>query len=397
MKDMEENTIAQFFVDTGYVEPRHQHNMYDFGFGFDSGEDADMKLTGYDGIPDNVADIRGDLNDPQAAKEHPLASIYGDYYMFVDPGARTNLDNKEPQSEIANQTNIDYRRKDLSNIESASDVHLETLEQPADEFPRHQQARSVMEPSVLLQGGTTLESPQIIEGVEYPAGTQILVEALGDELGGLGDVGDFEQPISRYDAAAEALKKYGYAPEVARAADYGTVLIVPVEQEGADEEQENIETILDEENIPIFEIMGMNSPTGTTIEITLEDPSSDTKTEIKESAEDAMFEDPNAKLCPLCYDPYVGNVCPRCASGVPGPGAMRVGESIETTGLGSLEPVTPHTNHVIPAHIDVIRELEDQGLKGSGLVRAFAARAQLKPEYAMGIIKAYYDRNSYRY
>lgn len=223
----QENTIAQFFVDTGFVQPRHQHNMYDFGFGFDSGEDADMKLTGYDGIPDNVADIRGDLNDPQAAKEHPLASIYGDYYMFVDPGARTNLDNKEPQSEIANQTNIDYRRKDLSNIESASDVHLETLEQPADEFPRHQQARSVMEPSVLLQGGTTLESPQIIEGIKYPKGTRIFIEAF-DDLGGVG--------------------------------------------------------------------------------------------------EDDLFEDPNAKLCPLCYDPYVGNVCPRCASGVPGAGAIKVGE-----------------------------------------------------------------------
>ncbi len=221
MKDMEENTIAQFFVDTGFVAPR-QHNMYDFGFGFDGGGDEDMKLTGYDGIPDNVADIRGDLNDPRAAEDHPLASIYGDYYMFVDPGARTNLDNKEPESEFANQTNIDYHRKDLSKIDSASDVHLETLEQPADEFPRHEQMRSLMEPSVLLQGGTTLEAPQVIEGVKYPAGTRIMVESV-----------------------------------------------------------------------------------------------------------DAMFEDPDAKLCPLCYDPYVGDVCPRCASGIPGTGAVRVTEASE--------------------------------------------------------------------
>ena len=222
--NMKENTITQFFNDS------------DFGYG--NQDDADMKLTGYDGIPDNVADIRGDLSDPAAASEHPLASIYGDFYMFVDPGARTNLDNREPQSQVANQTNMEYHRKDLSRIDSASDVHLETLEQPADEFPRHTQSRSIMEPSVLggiEAGEVVLERPQIIEGVRYPRGTRIIIESVND---------------------------------------------------------------------------------------------------------DAMFEDPNAKLCPLCDEPYVGNVCSRCQSGVPGSGAIRVTEGASTcSNCGS--PLSP--------------------------------------------------------
>lgn len=243
MKSVKENTIAQFFVDTGFQPPKG-HNAFDFGFGFDTGVDEDMEEDGYDGIPDNVADIRGDLNDPQAAKDHPVASIYGDYYMFIDPGARSNLDNKEPLSPGANHTNVEYHKKDLSRIDSASDVHLETLEQPASEFPRHQQVHSQMEPSVIgpidqsgnqppQPGEIVLEHPQVLEGIEYPKGTRILVEMSAEDI---------------------------YTDD-----------------------------------------------------------------EIK----DGLFENPDAKLCPLCYDPYIGEVCPTCKSGKPGSGAVRVGEGIK--------------------------------------------------------------------
>jgi hypothetical protein len=304
MKDMEENTIAQFFVDTGFVAPR-QHNMYDFGFGFDGGGDEDMKLTGYDGIPDNVADIRGDLNDPRAAEDHPLASIYGDYYMFVDPGARTNLDNKEPLSPEANRTNVEYHKKDLSRIDSASDVHLETLEQPVSEFPRHQQSRSQMEPSVLgddqQPGEIVLEQPQVFEGVEYPAGTRILVEMSAEDI-------------------------------------Y-------------------------------------------------------TEDEMK----DDLFENPDAKLCPLCYEPYVGDVCPACKSGKPGPGAIRVNEDIEgLSGLGAEEMEPWRNGWQIPGqYTEILRDLEKQGAAGSALVRGLSQQARISIPRAMGVVKQFLDMNGY--
>jgi hypothetical protein len=234
MKRMKENTIAQFFTDTGFQPPKG-HNMFDFNFGFDGGGDDDLKQDGYDGIPSNVADIVGDLHDTSQASEHPLPSIYGDFYMFNDPGSRNNPDLRIPPSMNANQTNTEYHKKDLSKIDSASDVHLETLEQPVAEFPRHQQMRSQMEPSVIgpidqsgvqppQPGEIVLEKPQILEGIEYPVGTRILVEM----------------------SAEEAM------------------------------------------------------------------------------TEDELFENPHAKLCPLCYEPYLGDVCPACEAGKPGPDAVRV-------------------------------------------------------------------------
>jgi len=226
MKPIDENTIAQFFADTGFVPPSGR-NMLDLGFGFDSGEDADMKLDGYDGIPSNVADILGDLNDPNEAVDHPVASIYGDFYMFMDPGARTNLDNREPLSQVANQLNMNYHKKDLSNIESASDVHLESLEQPAEEFPRHASVSSQMEPSV-MDNEIVLQEPAILEGVEYPVGTILRITEAGQLPG------------------------------------------------------------------------------------------------------DELYEDPHAKLCPLCHEPYSGDACPCVKMGQPGPDAVHVQEETES-------------------------------------------------------------------
>lgn len=238
MKRVRENTIAQFFTDTGFQPPK-DHNMYDFNFGFDGGGDDDLKQDGYDGIPGNVTDIRGDLNDTSQANEHPLASIYGDFYMFNDPGTRNDPNNSHtPPSTDANKTNTEYHKKDLSKIESASDVHLESLEQPASEFPRHQQVYSQMEPSVVgpidqssaqppQPGEIVLQQPEMIEGVRYPRGTRIsLVEMSAENM----------------------------------------------------------------------------------------------------LSEDELFENPKAKLCPLCYEPYLGDVCPHCESGKPGPNAIKIGD-----------------------------------------------------------------------
>lgn len=225
-----ENTIAQFFADSGFIPPKGR-DFFDVSFGFDTGTDADMTFDGYDGIPDTILDVGSDLDD---GSEHPAPGIYGDFYMFNDPGTRSNPDLRTPLSSLANQTNTEYHKKDLSLIQSASDVHLEPLEQPAGEFPRHQQVRSQMEPSQLgpidqsgLQppqpGEIVLQQPTIFEGKEYPAGTRIIAEA-----------------------------------------------IVP--------------------------------------------------------KDDAVYEDPNARICPLCHSPYVGDACPCAKDAFPGEGAIRVNE-----------------------------------------------------------------------
>jgi hypothetical protein len=220
---IKENTIAQFFTDTGFAPPEG-HNMFNFGFGFDTGVDEDMKHDGYDGIPSNIADVLGDVTDPDPDKDRPLPSLLGDYFMFNDPGERNNPDLRTPPSQIANSTNVQYHKKDLSRIDSASDVHLESLEQPVGEFPRHTQIHSQMEPSMIgssdypQPGEVILEQPLIIEGKKYPAGTRLIEVVEGDDL----------------------------------------------------------------------------------------------------------YESPDAKLCPLCYEPYLGGVCPRCESGQPGTGAVEV-------------------------------------------------------------------------
>jgi len=174
---MKESTIAQFFVDSSFIPPKGR-NMFDMGFGFDAGVDSDMELDGYDGIPNTILDITKDLND---GSEHPAPSIYADFYMFNDPGTRTEPDGgRSPISQQANQLNIEYHKKDLSRIESASDVHAESLEQPPSEFPRHTQVRSQMEPSVLDSKEVILEQPTMIEGTIYPVGTRILAERIID-------------------------------------------------------------------------------------------------------------------------------------------------------------------------------------------------------------------------
>ena len=311
MKSMKENTIAQFFTDTGFQSPKG-HNVYDFSFGFDSGADDDMKHDGYDGIPSTVADIRGDLNDSSEANEHPLASVYGDYYMFVDPGTRTNLDGREPLSADANRLNMEYHKKDLSTIDSASDVHLETLEQPVSEFPRHQQIHSQMEPSVMgpidqsgvqppQPGEIVLEQPQVLEGIEYPKGTRILVEMSAEDI---------------------------YT---------------------------------------------------------------------QDEIQDDLFVNPDAKLCPLCYDPYIGDVCPHCKSGMPGPGAIRVNEDIEgLSGLGAEEIEPWRSGWQIPGeYTEILRDLEKQGAAGSALVKGLSQQARLSIPRAMGIVKQFLDMNGY--
>jgi len=200
-KIIAENTIAQFFIDSGFIPPKGR-NVHDFdlGFGLDTGVEENMTLDGYDGIPDTITDISQDITD---GSDHPPISIVGDYFMFNDPGTRNNPDLRTPPSDIANKTNVTYRKKDLSQVQSASDVHLEPLEQLAGEYPKHIQIRSQMEPSVFdidatepidqsgLQppqpGEVVLEQPTMFEGVMYPRGTRIYVESAigmkeGDEL-----------------------------------------------------------------------------------------------------------------------------------------------------------------------------------------------------------------------
>jgi hypothetical protein len=177
MKRTKENTIAQFFVDSGFIPPKGR-NMLDMGFGFDTGVDSNMEFDGYDGIPDTILDVTKDLDD---GSEHPAPDIYADFYMFNDPGTRTEPDGgRSPISQFANQLNMDYHKKDLSRIESASDVHVESLEQPAGEFPRHAQVKSQMEPSVFGPEEVVLEQPTMIEGTVYPTGTHILAEGMID-------------------------------------------------------------------------------------------------------------------------------------------------------------------------------------------------------------------------
>lgn len=226
-----ENTIAQFFTDSGFIPPKGR-SIAAFGFGFDTNIDSNMDKDGYDGIPDSILDITQGIHD---GSEHPIPGIYGDYYMFNDPGTRTNSDLRSPLSQDANQINTEYHRKNLDLIQSASDVHLEPLEQPAAEFPRHAQIKSQMEPSVLDSDKATLidqsgirlprseelilQQPTMFEGIEYPAGTRLFIE---------------------------------------------------------------------------------------------------------DSTDDTLYEDPRAKLCPLCFNPYVGDACTCVKNAIPGPNAIRV-------------------------------------------------------------------------
>ena len=302
MKRMKDNTIAQFFADTGFEPPKGKRG-FGANFGFETGVDEDMEYDGYDGIPDTIADITKDLND---SSEHPAPGIIGDYYMFNDPGTRTEPDGgRTPLSPTANQLNQNYHKKDLSRIESASDVHLESLEQPVSEFPRHDQIHSQMEPSVIgpidqsgvqppQPGQIVLEQPAILEGIEYPAGTIILIESM------------------------------------------------------------------------------------------------------RMSEEDAMFEDPHAKLCPLCQEPYVGDACSCVKNAQPGKGAIRVDEGVEVTGLGDAELEPYQGGWQIPGeYVSILRDLEKRGAAGSALARGLSDQARIPLGRAMGLVKQFLNMNGY--
>ena len=136
---LDENNIKQFFLDVGFLS---QDGMPTADELFPdalstSGEDED---DGYSGIQDNIKDLLYKDQDGDVA-------LFADFFLFNDPGTVPSHA-QVPYQRTTNQ-NVDYQKKDLKQTHSFSDIHLEDLEQPRPEFPRHVGSRSTMEPSAL--------------------------------------------------------------------------------------------------------------------------------------------------------------------------------------------------------------------------------------------------------
>jgi hypothetical protein len=96
-----------------------------------------------DDMADNPYNSLAQTMLSDTSDDHPNACNYSDFFMFSDPGARNSYKIETPKE----GNNLDYEPKDLSEVQSFSDVHLEDLEQPSGEFPRHVGITSRMEPS----------------------------------------------------------------------------------------------------------------------------------------------------------------------------------------------------------------------------------------------------------
>ena len=100
--------------------------------------------------------------------DHPSEQTYADYYMFTDPAAEIMA--SPPRSDLADKLNKTYKKKNLKDIQSVSDVHLEDLQQDAAEFPKHVSVKSTAEPSVFIHEAV-LTKPTLINNKVYEAGT----------------------------------------------------------------------------------------------------------------------------------------------------------------------------------------------------------------------------------
>jgi hypothetical protein len=202
--------VAQFFQDV-YFDPPNGRPATDFldnqGFEADpatfnrqDGEELPPEERGQELLKPEDMDITDQIN-VSGADPH----IWSDYYMFHDPlmhqmdGAGGNP-LTGPASDMANTLNVTYKKKDLSDVTSASDDHLENLEQAPATYPKHAGVRSTMEPdngsafdlinasrpqdpnqdsgepqpgnsALLAYDEIVLEDDTFIEGVVYPAGT----------------------------------------------------------------------------------------------------------------------------------------------------------------------------------------------------------------------------------
>lgn len=136
---LDENNVKQFFLDVGFIP---QEGMPDadtlFPNAMYAGEDDED--DGYSGIQDNIKDLLYKDQDGDVA-------LFADFFLFNDPGTVPSHA-QTPYQRSTNQ-NVDYQKKDLKQTHSFSDVHLEDLEQPRPEYPRHIGSRSTMEPSAL--------------------------------------------------------------------------------------------------------------------------------------------------------------------------------------------------------------------------------------------------------
>ena len=132
---------------------------------------------------------------------------WADYYMFHDPLIK-NMSNsvdifQGPQSATANTLNKDYKKKNLHDLQSVSDIHMESLDASPGTYPKHAGIRSTMANSsafdllnrnnpeeqaditpaqpqdrgynpnsaMVMQKQVTLQQPVVVEGKKYPKGT----------------------------------------------------------------------------------------------------------------------------------------------------------------------------------------------------------------------------------
>lgn len=145
---LSENNIKQFFLDSGFMAqpgmpeigqlfPDEPKTFSSVQAGFEDGFDPQGDSEEYAGIPDNIKD---NLYKDAAGK----VVSFSDYFMFNDPAADPDR-GKFPYSKTRPDLNFVYRPKDFVSTHSFSDIRLEDLEQPAQEFPRHVGSRTTVE------------------------------------------------------------------------------------------------------------------------------------------------------------------------------------------------------------------------------------------------------------
>lgn len=128
-----EDTIAQFFQDVGFIPPP----------GFENIEQL-FPMTGQivDFLNDNGESSYEGVTIPLADKDSQ--NLFSGSYMLKDQGFISSPDYCDPPK---NNLNKEYKKKNLDTTHSFSDSHLEELETPVAEFPRHAQVKSIVEPS----------------------------------------------------------------------------------------------------------------------------------------------------------------------------------------------------------------------------------------------------------
>jgi len=97
-------------------------------------------------------------------------SFWAEYFAFNTSG---RPDGNPPVTDYSRQLNIAYPKKNLKDLESASDVGVPDWGRSIQGFPKHYRAQPSMVAPQLVEPTLVLEQPTLIEGIEFPAGTRV--------------------------------------------------------------------------------------------------------------------------------------------------------------------------------------------------------------------------------